>query len=384
MQLRVIGHELGHNFGDHHASSMNCTESGARVWVSAPANCTSSEYGDPFDIMGSASTRHANNYHLAQMGFFSSADKQDVSTSGTYQLGVADVSSSTPKVLRLSRAGTGMYFYLEYRQPYGSYFDNFGSTDPAVTGVTIRLGYDYSNLSQSQLLDTTPSTSSYSDAPLGAGRSVTDATANVTFTTVSVSSTGASVQVSFGPDSQKPTMPGSFNATPTSSSTMSLSWTASSDNVAVAGYRLSRGGNLIATLTSTSYTDTGLSPNTTYNYSVVAYDAANNVSDPATKSATTPGVDVTPPSAPGTLTYQKMSGGKAKLTWGAASDNVKLGGYRLYRNGVLYKSLSATTLTYTDRLPKGTTTYFVLAYDSAGNVGPGSNSVTVSYATKTV
>jgi chitodextrinase len=383
MQLRVIGHELGHNFGDHHANSMNCTESGSRVWLSAPANCTSNEYGDPFDIMGSASTRHANNYHLAQMGFFSSADKQDVTTGGTYQLGVADVSSSTPKVLRVARAGTGTYFYLEYRQPYGSYFDNFGSTDPAVTGVTIRLGYDYSNLSQSQLLDTTPGTSSFSDAPLAAGRSVTDGTANVTFTTVSLSPTGATVQIGFGPDSQKPTMPGSFRSTGTTATSVGLAWTASSDNVSVAGYRLSRNGTLIATITSTSYTDSGLSSSTTYSYSIVAFDAANNVSDPASTSATTSTVDLTPPSAPGTLSYQKLTGGKAKLTWGAATDNVQVGGYRVYRNGSLLVSVGAATRTYTDRLPKGTTTYYVVAYDTSGNVGPASNTVTVSYATRT-
>jgi hypothetical protein len=97
MQLRVIGHELGHNFNAHHANSMNCTSSGVRVWLSAPANCTSSEYGDPFDIMGSASTRHADNFHLAQYGYFTSADTQDVTTSGQYQLGVVDQSASTPR-----------------------------------------------------------------------------------------------------------------------------------------------------------------------------------------------------------------------------------------------------------------------------------------------
>jgi len=378
MDLRVVGHELGHNFGVHHANSMNCTSGGARVWLSAPANCTSNEYGDPFDVMGSSSWRHENNYHLAQLGFFGAADKQDVTTSGTYQLGVADLSGSTPKIIRLARAGAGTYFYLEYRQPFGSYFDNFGSSDPAVTGVTIRLGYDYSNLSQSQLLDTTPGTSSFSDASLGAGRTVSDPTANVTFTTVSLSSSGATVQISFGPDTQKPTMPGNFHATATSSTSVSLTWTASSDNVGVAGYRVYRNGGAtpITATTSTSYTDSGLSPQTLYAYTVEAYDSQSNVSDPASASATTPGVDTQAPSAPGTLTYTKKSG-RVTLKWGAATDNVAVAGYKVYRNGSLLATLSgANTLTYANRPPRGTVTYYVVAYDTSNLVGPPSNTVT--------
>jgi chitodextrinase len=379
MDLRVVGHELGHNFGVHHANSMNCTSSGARVWLSAPANCTSTEYGDPFDIMGSSSWRHENNYHLAQLGFFGAADKQDVTTTGTYQLGVADISSTTPKLLRLARAGTGTWFYLEFRQPYGSYFDNFGSSDPAVTGVSIRLGYDYSNLSQSQLLDTTSGTSSFSDASLGAGRSVTDPTANVTFTTVSVSSTGATVQISFGPDTQNPTMPGNLRATATSATSVSLTWTASTDNVGVAGYRVYRDGGStpITTTSSTSYTDSGVSAQTLYSYKVEAYDAANNVSDPATTSVTTPAVDVQPPSAPGNLTYTTKAG-RVTLKWGAATDNLAIGGYKVYRNGTLRATLTgASTLTYTDRPPRGTVSYYVVAYDTSNLVGPASNTVTL-------
>src|SRR5439155_5591024 len=59
-------------------------------------------------------------------------------------------------------------------------------------------------------------------------------------------------------DTQAPTAPGNLAATATSSSSVSLSWTASTDNVGVAGYRVSRNGTLVATVTGTSRTDTGL------------------------------------------------------------------------------------------------------------------------------
>ena len=51
MTVRVVGHELGHNLGAHHAGSLTCTENGVRVTLSA--SCSLSEYGDPFSIMGS-------------------------------------------------------------------------------------------------------------------------------------------------------------------------------------------------------------------------------------------------------------------------------------------------------------------------------------------
>jgi hypothetical protein len=70
---------------------------------------------------------------------------------------------------------------------------------------------------------------------------------------------------------------------------VNLSWTASSDNVGVAGYKIFRGGTQIATSSTTSYADTTVQPGTTYTYYVVAYDGAGNTSAPSsTVSATTP------------------------------------------------------------------------------------------------
>ncbi|GAB3891089.1 hypothetical protein GCM10029964_063690 [Kibdelosporangium lantanae] len=66
--------------------------------------------------------------------------------------------------------------------------------------------------------------------------------------------------------------------TGTTSSTASLSWSASSDNVGVSGYRVYRNGTQVGTTSGTSFTDTGLSGSTRYTYTVAAYDAAGNVS----------------------------------------------------------------------------------------------------------
>ncbi len=77
-------------------------------------------------------------------------------------------------------------------------------------------------------------------------------------------------------DTQAPTVPLNLSATAVSSSQINLSWTASTDNVGVTGYRIYRGGTQIGTSASNSYSDTGLSANTTYSYTVSAYDAAGN------------------------------------------------------------------------------------------------------------
>jgi hypothetical protein len=69
---------------------------------------------------------------------------------------------------------------------------------------------------------------------------------------------------------------------------VSLSWTSSTDNVGVTGYRLSRSGTSLGTQTGVGYTDSGLSPGTTYDYTVTALDAAGNVSTPSTASVKTP------------------------------------------------------------------------------------------------
>src|SRR5207245_5561211 len=80
------------------------------------------------------------------------------------------------------------------------------------------------------------------------------------------------------PDLTPPTVPTNLSASAVSSTQMNLSWTASTDNVGVAGYRISRGASQIATTSLTSYSDTSLSPSTAYTYTVAAYDAAGNVS----------------------------------------------------------------------------------------------------------
>lgn len=89
-------------------------------------------------------------------------------------------------------------------------------------------------------------------------------------------------------DTEAPTAPSNLTARAASSSEIDLSWTASTDNIGVTGYEIYRNDVSAAMVAGTSYPDQNLSPETTYSYYVIAYDAAGNTSLPSqTVSATT-------------------------------------------------------------------------------------------------
>jgi Fibronectin type III domain/PASTA domain len=94
------------------------------------------------------------------------------------------------------------------------------------------------------------------------------------------------------PDSTAPSAPLSLHTTSVASNAIALAWGAASDDVGVTGYRIFRNGSAtpIASVgaTTTSYSNTGLTPGTTYSYTVKAVDAAGNISAAsATATATT-------------------------------------------------------------------------------------------------
>jgi hypothetical protein len=98
--------------------------------------------------------------------------------------------------------------------------------------------------------------------------------------------TSATVNVTVN-DTTPPSIPTNFRATTTLPTSITLAWTASTDNVAVTGYQIRRGGTLITTTASLTYTDTGLTPATAYSYTITALDAANNASTAATLNTST-------------------------------------------------------------------------------------------------
>ena len=119
-------------------------------------------------------------------------------------------------------------------------------------------------------------------------RSVSYANAGTSTTSLTVTRGGTSATCTSTVtvrDTKAPTVPGGLTATPAGATQVNLAWTASTDNVAVTGYRVERctGASCtnfaqIATPTTASYSDTGLTAGTTYRYRVRATDAAANLS----------------------------------------------------------------------------------------------------------
>jgi hypothetical protein len=81
-----------------------------------------------------------------------------------------------------------------------------------------------------------------------------------------------------GADTSAPTVPTSVVVTAQSAVAARVTWSASSDNVGVTGYRILRDGSAVGTSTSTSFSDNGLTPGAQYVYAVLAFDAAGNTS----------------------------------------------------------------------------------------------------------
>jgi len=106
-------------------------------------------------------------------------------------------------------------------------------------------------------------------------------------------------------------------------------------------YQVFRDGTQITTVPGSSFIDSGLQPQTTHSYAVVAFDAANNVSAPSSPaSATTPTLDTTPPSVPANLTASNVTSSSATINWTASTDNVAVTDYQVFRNGVLAASIA--------------------------------------------
>ena len=377
LSIYLVVHELGHNFGAHHASALSCTDaSGGRVALSD--TCTSSEYGDPYDVMGSGS-RHGNTFHRRLWGFLDTSDQQTVTSTGTYTLAPAPVAGGSPRILRVARP-SGSYFYVEYRRPYGT-FDAYSASSPAVNGVMIRLGPDATR-EPTKLIDTTPGTASFTDAALALGKTFHDPIGAISIATVELRDGAASIRITFGSDgptsadTQAPSAPANLTASGTGETSAALAWTAATDNVAVAGYQIKRDGVRIATLepSTTAFNEGGLRIGMTYVYKVVAFDAAGN-SRAASISYTVP--DTMAPTAPTNL-KGSTSGGKVLLSWSASVDNSGSVKYQVFRGGV--RVATVTTTSYTASPEPGKYTYNVRAIDPSRNVSQPSDSVTVRVA----
>jgi chitodextrinase len=148
--------------------------------------------------------------------------------------------------------------------------------------------------------------------------------------------------------------------------TVVLTWAAATDDVGVASYEVLRDGAVVTTATGTDWTDTAVAAAQTHTYAVRAKDAAGNVGPATSVTVTVP--DQLAPTTPGAFSVRTYSRPvRISLTWAASTDNVKVTGYRITRNGVPLTTVAGAS--FTDTAVSGSTTYrySVVAVDAAGN-----------------
>ena len=173
------------------------------------------------------------------------------------------------------------------------------------TAATDNVGITGYDLFRNGAFMATTTTTSYQDANLAPLTTYTytvtarDAAGNESMPSPSVSATTLAP-----PDTTPPSIPTGVTGTMVSTSAVALSWEASTDNVQVAGYHVMRNTVLLATTSTSSYQDSGLSAGVTYTYTVEAYDQAGNTSGPSTP------VSLTLPPSTSTLWVSILGSGR--------------------------------------------------------------------------
>ncbi|MBI2021480.1 hypothetical protein HYS93_01190 [Candidatus Daviesbacteria bacterium] len=205
-EVGIYKHELGHNFGVHHANFLDCHDKS----IDDYNNCSNNEYGETFDVMGSSYYSYQFNApHKAALEWIPRANIREISKDGLYRVAQSEVLSRTDQVLRIPKPDTREFYYVSYRQPVG--IDS--SLPRGITrGVSIHI-WDGNPAIQTKLIDTTPGVSgenSYSvidDASLFDNAQFSDRVNGVTIKQVSHSSSFATVEIKITPPANtKPTL----------------------------------------------------------------------------------------------------------------------------------------------------------------------------------
>ena len=183
-------------------------------------------------------------------------------------------------------------------------------------------------------------------------------------------------------DTQAPDAPAGLSLVSKTDTQVDLQWNASADNVGVDHYRVFRDGAEVGTPSAVNFTDTGLDPETEYDYTVTAVDAAGNESGASSTLMVTtdPAPDTEKPTTPGTPVEVSTTETTATISWAASTDNVAVTAYDIYRDGGLAGSTTGVTTTFADAgLAAGTAfAYHVIARDAAGNESDSSGVLNVT------
>jgi chitinase len=181
-------------------------------------------------------------------------------------------------------------------------------------------------------------------------------------------------------DVTPPTVPTALVISSATLDSFVLSWAASTDNVAVAGYEVECNGTLVTSspITGTAYECTTLVPGTEYTVNVRAMDLSGNFSAWSAPASVTLPTDTATPTAATNLVSDVPGFDTAMITWSAASDPYGITQYIVYRNGTQVGTTGITAYVDTGLSANTNYTYTVVAVDAAGHQSAVSSALTVT------
>ncbi len=174
-------------------------------------------------------------------------------------------------------------------------------------------------------------------------------------------------------DTTPPAAPAQPTATSPTNAKPALSWTAVSG---AATYNVYRGATLLGNTSGTTFTDSALSTDGSYDYTVTALDTAGNESAPSPVETVV--YDTTPPPAPAQPSASSPTRFKPALSWGTVTGAAT---YNVYRGATLLGNTSSTSFTDNALGTDGTYTYTVTSLDGVGNESGPSTGRSVTYDT---
>ena len=176
-------------------------------------------------------------------------------------------------------------------------------------------------------------------------------------------------------DTEIPTVPTNIALSNITTSTIDVTWDASTDNNGIGKYEIYANGVLNGESTTTNYTVINLTPNTAYSITVLAKDIAGNESAQSTTVNGTTLVDNTPPTIPTDVTIASKSGTSLKITWTSSTDDSAVAAYNVYVDGTYNDSTTDTSFTITGLTVSTTYAITVLAKDTSNNESEQSTAV---------
>ena len=168
-------------------------------------------------------------------------------------------------------------------------------------------------------------------------------------------------------DTEAPSVPSGLTVTNTTTYSIDLSWTASTDNIGVSSYDVYVDGNLEASTSNVNYTITGLSSNITYDLTVSARDIADNVSPQSAPLTVVTQEDTEAPSVPMNIVISDETDVSFKITWDPSTDNTEVIHYNIYIDNIFYDMINISSYTVYELTASTTYSVTLEAVDGLNN-----------------